>query len=129
MSAFFWLTKRRGTFPGKTVEEQFFNFVSGPRLGHFSDFGLYSANGQIAVDIVLEYSQLREQLFELAAADRIPFFDIGNTRMKSEQRPGRTSDLTKLYGKDFSNEASDIIRRVFHREIEHFGYEPTNLLP
>ena len=37
VSAFFWLTKRRGPYQGATVQDQFLRFTAGPRLASFSD--------------------------------------------------------------------------------------------
>lgn len=124
VSAFFWLTKRRGPYKGDTVQEQFLRFAAGPRLASFSDFDMYSADGEVSVNAVLQFDNLREELCDLADKGLIPKIDIQHTRMKSTQRPESSRKLHDFYGDGFDNEASFLVRHTFSREIGHFGYRP-----
>lgn len=124
VSAFFWLSHRRGTFRGSTLRDQFQRFTAGSRLSTFSDFDMYSTDGKISVDAVLQYDQLHQSLCELGNKGLIPFVDIRNTRMKSNQRPVHAHKLEDFYGEAFDNEASLRVYENFSREIAYFGYRP-----
>jgi hypothetical protein len=83
-----------------------------------SDWSLYTLDGRIAVDAVVQFDQLGQDLAGIS--DR-----LGAPGLTLPRAKGSTRRDQVLY----STRAADHVRRVFHREIEAFGYEcPPELL-
>jgi len=74
----------------------------------------YTIDNKIAVDAVLQYEKLDEQLRNIP----IPYNgELSTVKLKSGFRPN--SDYRSLY----DNVTKDIVKQNFGEVIEHFGYE------
>ncbi|CUH47905.1 hypothetical protein RUA4292_02081 [Ruegeria atlantica] len=106
------------------VGESFHRFCN-LQLRFFSDFQLYSENGQLAVDRVLRYESLQSD-FNTLMAERMAErgttdVSLGDRRWNSGIR--KEYDIGVFYGKNFDNANVDIVANVFAAEISEFGYE------
>jgi hypothetical protein len=93
------------------------DFDSFVRTGNlWSDFDLYTINGQMSVDFVGRYETLAEDLATVCARLRMPFdgwLPRAKGRFRQDRRP-----YTEVYDRDQAN----LVARCFAREIKQFGY-------
>jgi hypothetical protein len=107
LSDFFW--KKRAYFPDWTLDDYFAHGVF-PQ-----DSGLYCSGNLPVVDRVCRYETLEDNLREVCAHLDIPF-DGELPRAKGSIRP---QDDSRAALGDCQRE---IIEKMFHREIDLFGY-------
>ncbi len=119
VSAFyFWMHQRKTEITNPT--EQFARFCRA-QLRYFSDFHLYSEEGQIAVDRVLQYDNLQEEFDSFLKSLGIGGVSLSGVRAKSGIR--QSSRFEQFYGEDWSFNTVERVADVFRKEIDVFGYQ------
>ena len=108
VSAWFWYSTR--------VPLTFKEFVSSDHLTNYSNWPIYTIHDRIAVDWVIRYEDLSDQLPELAARLCLPETPVlprakGNVRI--DHRP---------YQEWYGRAERGRVARVFRKEIEAFGW-------
>jgi len=117
---FFWMHRRGG--PITDIDRQFTAFCK-KQLSYFSDFDMYSRDGRLAVGFVARYENLAVDLNEFLGSRGLSDFDISQMNAKSNVRKKRT--LEEFFGENFDNKNAKRVAKIFEREIETFGYQPT----
>jgi hypothetical protein len=108
VSAWFWYSTRAAL--------PFDEFVRSDRLKAYSNWGIYTIRNRIAVDWVIRYELLPELLPEIATRVGLPETPIlprakGNIR--KDRRP---------YQEWYRDAEKERVARVFHQEIDAFGW-------
>jgi len=124
ISAFFFWISKHPVDQSKSQEDNFMEFAQSPRLGFFSDFESYMADGKPQVDRILSFENLADEFSTVTALIGLPQVTIGAIKAKGEIRPKNTQALERFYGADMNNPAAQRVQSVFAREIEYFGYSP-----
>lgn len=119
VSAFYFWMHQRGI--EVTKPQQMFARFCQKQLNFFSDFRLYSIDGNIAVDRVLRFENLADDLSAFLAEQGLDGVTIGAVRAKSGIRKSRGFDV--YYGEDWSHPNVDRVAEVFAAEIDAFGYD------
>ncbi|MGV6803723.1 MAG: hypothetical protein ACWA49_05910 [Ruegeria sp.] len=119
VSAFYFWMHQRGTEINdpNTLFAQFCR----TRLKFFSDFHLYSRDGEISVDRVLQYEQLDRELGSFLRQRGLGDVDLGGRRWNSTTRKTRKFDV--FYGENWDSENVELVANVFSQEISAFGYD------
>lgn len=110
-----WYARRNGKLP--TLEE----FIDQPRSRRAADWHLYTIDDELAVDAVGRFENLADDLRSILARIGVEM-EVELPRAKSSYRGRGGSAL-------LTEKSAERIRRMYHREIEAFGYEcPAELL-
>lgn len=117
---FFWMHRRGG--PITDIDRQFTAFCK-KQLSYFSDFDMYSRDGRLAAGFVARYENLAVDLNEFLGSRGLLDFDISQMNAKSNVRKKRT--LEEFFGENFDNKNAKRVAKIFEREIETSGYQPT----
>ncbi|EEE38781.1 hypothetical protein RKLH11_2625 [Rhodobacteraceae bacterium KLH11] len=119
VSAFyFWMHQRKLEITNPT--DQFAGFCRA-QVRYFSSFGQYSENGEVVVDKVLQYDNLRTEFDDFMKEMGVEAVSLDSVRAKSGIRKSKRFEL--FYGDDWSFETVDQVAKVFRREIDVFGYD------
>ena len=121
VSAFHFVAHRHNR-PITDTPRQFEAFCRSPRLAAFSNFDMYTRDGALAVDRVLQYDRLDIEFAEIM--DRLGITDLalGDRSAKTGLRPAL--DLAAYYGAGYDRPAARLVEATFAREISFFGYRP-----
>lgn len=113
VSLYYWLTRHKRRRPS------FDQFVQSPRRrSERKNFDIYSIEGRIVADVVLNYERLADDFsafvvsLGIASPPQLPYAKAGH-------RPSEQRD----YRSHYTNDTRDIIARRHAREIEAFGFE------
>ena len=120
VSAFHFLYHRRNR-PITDTRIQFAEFCQSPRLASFSNFDMYTRDGELVVNEVLEYDKLDRQFSALMGRKGINDPALNSKTAKAGLRP--RLDLDIYYGVDYELSAARLVEHAFAREFEFFGYE------
>ena len=99
---------------------QFEAFCKSARLASFSNFDMYTRDGTLVVDRVLQYDRLQAEFAEVMDHLGMTGISLGGQRAKSGLRP--KIDLAAYYGDDYERPAARLVEAAFAREIAFFGY-------
>lgn len=108
VSAWFWYSTRMAL--------PFEEFVSSDRLASYSNWQIYTIRDRIAVDWVIRYDQLSDLLPKLAVRlglPETPSLPRAKGNVRTDRRP---------YQEWYRDADRERVARVFHREIEAFGW-------
>jgi|GEM_PF-4419172 len=110
---------RRITDPGQQFEE----FCKSARLPSFSNFDMYTRDGELVVERVLQYDRLEREFSEVLDSFGIAGVSLGDKKAKAGVRP--KLDLSTYYGADYERPAARLVESTFAREFAFFGYQRT----
>lgn len=112
VSLFYWLRRNDKV-------DTFERFLQMPNIEQLArrNYQAYHLGGEVAVDRVLRFERLAEDVADLWQHLSLPGEPI-LPRAKAGARPSG-SDYRELYDDD----SADLVRRVFSRQIEELGYE------
>ena len=119
VSAFHFVCARHNR-PITDQPRQFETFCRSPRLASFSNFDMYTRDGALVVDRVLQYDRLDADFAALMDTFGIKEITLGSQRAKSGLRP--ELDLAAYYGADYERPAARLVEAAFAREFAFFGY-------
>lgn len=103
--------------------QQFEEFCKSARLASFSNFEMYTRDGELVVDRVLQYDKLHAQFAEVVKHLGADGVSLEGKSAKAGVRP--KLDLSAYYGPNYERPAAKLVEAVFAREIEFFGYRKT----
>jgi hypothetical protein len=111
VSLFYWMRRS-----GKV--DTFERFLTMPNIEQLAtrNYQAYHLNGEVAVDRVLRFERLGDDLLEVWRHLSLPG-EPALPHAKSGARPAG-SDYRELYEED----SAELVRRVFARQIEELGY-------
>lgn len=112
VSAYYWL-RRNGRV------DSFERFLAGPNVARLADrnYRIYHIGGQVAVDRVLRFERLADELAEVWRHLDLPG-EPALPRAKAEARPPEAH-----YRDLYDDESRELVARLFARQIAELGYE------
>ncbi|UWR05997.1 hypothetical protein [Ruegeria sp. B32] len=118
VSAFYFWMYRRGI---EVVDPHaMFTRFCQEQLQFFSDFDLYSTDGEIVVDRVIRYERLAAEFGELMQEVGIGDVSLNEVQAKAGIRKTRRLDL--FYGRNWRSRNVDLVADVFSAEIAALDY-------
>ena len=112
ISLYYWRT--HGMTPRPSISE----FLRTVERSALSNYGIYSLDGEIAVDRVLQFARLNEDLVSVASELGMSEGELELPKAKTGYRSSKLS-----YRELLSDEDRQFIANVCSIEIEIFGYE------
>lgn len=101
---------------GDTPTERFRSWIK--QGGIVEDRGVYTIGEEFCVDHFIRFEKLNEGLREVCQRLDIPFHEDAIPRLKTNFRTVKIP-LSEYY----DEECVERVRRIYAREIDHFGYE------
>lgn len=128
ISYYYWMTREetptldahwRSDCFGMSIDD-YINYCT--NKGILSDFEKYTINGKVAVDRIMRYENLRDDLTELCNKLKVPFNkqkwqDSPEFNMKRGIRKDK-----RHYREILTSEQANKVAKLFRREIKMFGY-------
>ncbi|MDZ7787690.1 MAG: sulfotransferase family 2 domain-containing protein [Halofilum sp. (in: g-proteobacteria)] len=120
----YWWQRYRRLQRGDTTEfppiGEFLERIARERPYWLSNWGHYTIEDEIAVDRVLFYERLTD---DLTALEQELGLDAGTLALPEKRAKGGHRADRRHYSEVLSDADRELIARVCHREIEAFGYE------
>ncbi len=110
-----WEVKGRSNFPGLS---EYLQWLKRYKPHFLSNWHHYTINNEIAVDRVLRYENLKEELEQLRTELGIK----GDISLPAQRAKGNFRQSRLPYNEVLSQDDRELIERLCWREIEAFGY-------